>query len=61
MGYVLPVTHFQYQDYKRRITPARQTKFYIECPNRSTLTKTNQHSLFHTAIYRSQFKADGWR
>lgn len=42
MGYVLPVSHFQYQDYKRRITQNKRNLFYIESPYKPTLDRTYQ-------------------
>lgn len=32
MGYILPVTHFQYNDYQRRITKEKPTRHTIEGP-----------------------------
>ncbi|ASN06494.1 hypothetical protein [Virgibacillus necropolis] len=43
MGYILPITHFQYQDYQNRVIKSDQDPFYIEHPYKVTLdTKSRE-------------------
>ncbi|MFZ3577932.1 hypothetical protein [Virgibacillus sp. DJP39] len=30
MGYILPITHYQYQDYQNRVIKDKQNPYYIE-------------------------------
>lgn len=47
MGYVLPVAHYQYQDYKRRITPNKQSRFYIDRVYKPALIRTYQGTMLN--------------
>lgn len=43
MGYILPITHFQYQDYQNRVTKKEDDPFYIEHPYKVILdTKSRE-------------------
>ncbi|WP_404451761.1 hypothetical protein LG329_15670 [Virgibacillus necropolis] len=43
MGYILPITHFQYQDYQNRVTKKDQDPYYIEHPYKVILdTKSRE-------------------
>ncbi|TMN23142.1 hypothetical protein FH966_09740 [Lentibacillus cibarius] len=35
MGYLLPVNHYQYRDYQRRVTKDKHNPFYIDKPNKT--------------------------
>ncbi|WP_079529440.1 hypothetical protein [Halobacillus hunanensis] len=37
MGYVLPVTHYQYMDYKKRVTQTARSPFALEPVFKATL------------------------
>lgn len=37
MGYVLPVSEYQYQDYKNRMVGDKRGQFYIEGPYKISL------------------------
>ncbi|WP_249870103.1 hypothetical protein [Oceanobacillus saliphilus] len=41
MGYILPIDHYQYQDYHKRVAPQKDNKHYIEGPFKVILN--NQH------------------
>lgn len=56
MGYVLPVSHFQYQDYKHRITLDKQNKFYVNRPQKSVLERAYQDMKANTAYNRKERK-----
>ncbi|MFD1360143.1 hypothetical protein [Lentibacillus salinarum] len=43
MGYLLPVTQYQYRDYQKRTVKAQQDPFHIEKPYR-TIMEANYHS-----------------
>lgn len=43
MGYILPITQYQYQEYQNRVTKKRQDPYYIEQPYKVILdTKTKE-------------------
>lgn len=58
MGYVLPVSQFQYQDYKRRVTPDKQNKFYVDRSQRPKLERNYQDVMSKAAYYRRGFKVN---
>ncbi|WP_164669445.1 hypothetical protein [Virgibacillus doumboii] len=37
MGYILPLPHYQYKDYQKRVTEYKQDPFYIEKPYKTIL------------------------
>ncbi|MGY0694237.1 hypothetical protein ACW2QC_15900 [Virgibacillus sp. FSP13] len=42
MGYVLPITQYQYMDYKQRLMKNKQDPFYIESPFKVILDSQHQ-------------------
>ncbi|MEN1967205.1 hypothetical protein WMZ97_03910 [Lentibacillus sp. N15] len=44
MGYVLPVSPFQSQDYQKRVTRDKQNRFYIERPYK-TILESHYHDI----------------
>ncbi|WP_430787637.1 hypothetical protein VBD025_16985 [Virgibacillus flavescens] len=43
MGYILPITHYQYQDYQNRVTQKEQDPYHIEKPYKVILdTKSRE-------------------
>lgn len=42
LGYILPVDHYQYNDYQRRVAQQRENKNYIEGPFKVILEKQHQ-------------------
>lgn len=43
MGYILPITHYQYQDYQNRVTQKGQDPYHIEKPYKVILdTKSRE-------------------
>ncbi|MYL59403.1 hypothetical protein GLW20_17985 [Virgibacillus halodenitrificans] len=42
MGYILPVTNYQYSDYHARMTERKRKPFYIEKPFKVVLEKEHQ-------------------
>lgn len=37
MGYMLPINHYQYEEYRKRITKDRQKPFYVNKPYKIVL------------------------
>lgn len=53
MSYILPVTHFQYNDYQRRTIQEKGNKHFIESPFKVILEKEHQEiSTKYDAINR---------
>ncbi|WP_106497948.1 hypothetical protein [Lentibacillus sp. Marseille-P4043] len=42
MGYVLPISQYQYTDYKQRVIKEKQDPFYIESPYKVILDSQHQ-------------------
>lgn len=43
MGYILPITNFQYQEYQNRVTQKKQDPYFIEKPYKVVLdTKSRE-------------------
>lgn len=45
MGYVLPISHYQYNDYKNRVIQDKLDPFYIESPYKIILPSRYQDIL----------------
>ncbi|WP_087973284.1 hypothetical protein [Oceanobacillus rekensis] len=44
MGYILPVDHYQYNDYHKRVTQQKENKHYIEAPFKVILDQQHQEN-----------------
>lgn len=42
MGYILPLPHYQYKDYQKRVTADKRDPFYIEKPYKTILETKHQ-------------------
>jgi hypothetical protein len=42
LGYILPVDHYQYNDYHRRVVQQKEKKHYIEAPFKVILDQQHQ-------------------
>lgn len=42
MGYILPITHYTYNDYHRRIIKENRRPHYIDAPHRVNFYKINR-------------------
>lgn len=51
MGYILPVTHYTYQNYQRRIIKDNRSPHYIDAPHRVTFYKINHNFNEKTTFY----------
>lgn len=60
MGYVLPVSRFQYEDYKRRIIPSKQNLFYINRSYRPILDRNYQDVMSNLKNYRENVGGNQW-
>lgn len=50
MGYILPLAHYQYKDYQKRVTKDKQDRFFIEKPYKAILE--SHYNQLERKVYR---------
>ncbi|WP_100011498.1 hypothetical protein [Lentibacillus sediminis] len=56
MGYILPITHYQYNDYQNRITEQKRVPYMVERPFKVVLEK--QHEEINSEYERLNISGD---